>query len=612
MPNRLIASLIVFTTLMLSSIATHGGIDQLYGNDNISSGSPDFLPVEEAFFFNGRVVGDQALIDITVTEGHYLYKHQFSFTPGNDTQSLGEPAYPVGEEIYDPYYQKNLETYSTNLTVQIPIRYSGSVPEMTIKFQGCAKAGLCYPPATITIPLIVAATVTTDFVTRAETPANPIAETEESFYQNQLEQGLLLSLALFLLAGIGLSFTPCVLPMFPIMSSLILGESTRSKGRVLSLTTAYILSMSLTFAIAGTLTGLFGASLNLQAQLQSPWLLYPMAALFVLLALSMFGLYELQLPDSIRSKISSSGSKGGSISGAVTMGVFSALVVSPCVSAPLAGALVYISTTGDAIYGGLSLFALGLGMGIPLLLIALGGRQLLPRAGNWMNSVRSFFGVMLLGVSIWMLERVIPAPLILLLWGVLFIGCAVFLGALRFHAETAMEKTRQAAGIILLIYGICLIIGASMGNSHPLHPLQSSVLPVDGSVDQASREKNVNLIKVTSVTGMEQLLARSVRENRPAIVDFYADWCITCKVLERTVFPDPLVADELNKLTLVKLDITENTAEHQQLMDEYTLFGPPALLFFDSQGKEVEAIRTQGGISAAQLKQRLDQLSAIQ
>ncbi|OED44881.1 hypothetical protein ACH42_06495 [Endozoicomonas sp. (ex Bugula neritina AB1)] len=600
--------LVIFIALLCSTITAQASISQLFGSDNASSGSSDFLPVEEAFIFNGRVEGDQAFIDIAVTEGHYLYKHQFSFTPGIGIESLGKPDYPRGEDIYDPYYQKDLETYPADLIVQIPINYSGLVPEITIKFQGCAEAGLCYPPKKITIPLTVKAGTSSNSLEGSVTPDAYPSRADEPFYKNPLEHGLLLSLVLFILAGIGLSFTPCVLPMFPILSSLILGENVRNKGQILSLTMAYILSMSLTFAMAGTLTGLFGASLNLQAQLQSPWLLYPMAALFVVLALSMFGLYELQLPESFRSKFSGPNSQGGSISGAITMGVFSALVVSPCVSAPLAGVLVYISTTGNAMYGGLSLFALGLGMGIPLLVVAFGGRKLLPNAGNWMNSVRALFGVMLLGVSIWMLERVIPPALTLLLWGILLAGSAIFLGALRINPETSTDKIKQAAGIIVLVYGVCLIVGASMGNSNPLQPLERQNTQLNGIDNSTYAEKKIDLIKVNTVTEMNQLLTQSIRENRSAMVDFYADWCITCKVMERTVFPDPLVADSLKKMMLIKLDITENTLEHQQLMNQYNLFGPPALLFFNPQGQEVESIRTQGDISADQLKLKLDRL----
>ncbi len=614
MPYRFFAPFALFLALLMSAITAQANLSQLFGNDNTSSGSAGFLPVEEAFQFNGRIVDHQALIDITITPEHYLYHHQFSFTPGADIESLGEPDFPEGEEIYDPYYQKNLKTFSADFTIRMPVRYSGSVPEISIKFQGCAKAGLCYPPKTISIPLILENTTGEPYETEETTRKVQLPETEESFYQNLLNQGLLLGLGLFLLAGIGLSFTPCVLPMFPILSSLILGNTSQSRGKTLSLTLVYIFSMSLTFAAAGTLTGLFGASLNIQAQLQSPWLLYPMAALFVVLALSMFGLYELQLPESLRSRLNSNNSGSGSIPGAATMGIFSALVVSPCVSAPLAGALIYISTTGDAIYGGLSLFVLGLGMGIPLLLVSLGGRQLLPKTGQWMNSVRALFGVMLLGVSIWMLERLIPASLTLLLWGILLIGSAVFLGALRLDNQATGDKLKQAGGITLLIYGACLITGAAMGNRNPLKPLNSGIASAaQTKISTANRiiKDSINLITVTTVTEMDALLAQSKAENRPAMVDFYADWCISCKVLERNVFPDPLVAGELSKLTLIKLDITENTSEHQQLMNQYNLFGPPALLFFDRHGKEVSSVRTLGDVSATQLRRRIDLLLSI-
>ena len=602
MLNRAFVHFFLFISVIFSSSFVLASTSLLYG-DSGNSVNQDFLPVEQAFIFSGRIEGNKAYIDIEVVPEHYLYKHRFTFKPLDSKMdsktSLGSPVYPVGEEIFDPYYQKNLEIFANNLTVEIPVSYSGQLPEIEIGFQGCAEAGLCYPPHKLSIPLI----------TQAETsPAGGIAgqqlESGDTFYKTQLEQQIFTALLLFFLAGIGLSFTPCVLPMFPILSSLILGNQQLSRRRVFSLSFAYIISMSLTFAVAGTLMGIFGASLNLQAKLQSPWFIVPTAGLFIILALSMFGFYELQLPATIRDKFSTNNTRGGRISGAIAMGIISALVVSPCVSAPLAGALIYISTTGDALYGGLTLFTLGLGMGIPLLLMAIGGRQLLPKAGNWMNNIKAFFGVLLLGVSVWMLERITPPPVSLFLWGALAIGCAVYLGALDFSAKNKLQRTSQTMGLILLIYGACLIIGSAMGNHNPLRPLafhQSS-----GTTVSLTEQHYLPFQKVNTLAEMDLLLAEAARNNKPAMIDLYADWCISCKVMERNVFPDSLVAPELEKLALIKLDITENTREHQAFLDQYQLFGPPALIFFDTRGKEVREVRTQGDVTVNQLKTRLD------
>ncbi|MGB1270443.1 MAG: protein-disulfide reductase DsbD [Endozoicomonas sp.] len=575
-----------------------------------NSSTSSFLPVEEAFRFTGRIHKQTALIEVKVTPGHYLYQHRFGFSPVSNIKQLGKPVYPTGEIIFDPYYKKDLETFSQDFTVQIPIEYSGNLPEVDIAYQGCATAGLCYPPNKVTIPLITGEGTEPTFSgqTSIESPTD-----SENQYQNTIEShGLLVGLLLFVLAGIGLSLTPCVLPMIPILSSMVIGAKGLDKRRAVGLTLTYILSMAGTFAIAGTLTGLFGASLNLQAKLQSPWLLVPMAMLFVVLALSLFGLYELQLPQRIRDRLSGGSKQPGSFSGAAIMGLLSALVVSPCVSAPLAGALIYISTTGDALFGGLSLFALGLGMGIPLFIIALGGRQWLPKAGPWMNSVRAFFGVLLLGVAIWMLERILPAPLTLFLWGALAMGCAVFLRALNTAAETPVDKIKQIIGLICMIYGTALLIGAAMNNRDPLAPLALSpqILSQETTEHPGNSlySTSSSFTNISTVEEMKALLSQAKVNSQAALVDFYADWCISCKIMERTVFPDPLVTEQLAKMTLIKLDITENTAEHQALLNQYRLFGPPALLFFNTGGEEVPSFRTQGEVTANQLHQKLTRL----
>ncbi len=598
------AFLLIF--ILLFSLQGKADLNQLLGKD---SSDAEFLPVEQAFSFSGRTEDGKAYIDALVTPGHYLYKHQFSFTAIHTDTLLGSPEFPEGESVFDPYYKKNLETYPTDFTIGIPIETNQPLPEITIAYQGCAKAGLCYPPAKITIPLIVNADKdSVDAINSMFSEAIQPVEAEDAFYQDQLKKSALLAVALFFLAGIGLSFTPCVLPMFPILSSLILGSKNSSRSKIIALTLAYVFSMSATFALAGTLTGLFGASLNLQARLQSPWLIAPMALLFVLLALSMFGLYELQLPARFREKLDGNEPKRGSVSGAAVMGVLSALVVSPCVSAPLAGALVYISTTGNAALGGISLFALGLGMGIPLLLIGFGGRHILPKAGNWMNGIRNLFGVLLLGVAIWMMERIIPASVTLFLWGTLLIGCSAFLYDQKNSSDSAPFKLKRAAGIILLVYGISLVIGAAMGNSNPFKPLNL------GQFIQSEQQKinapndSVHFLTVSSVIDLNTLLKEAANNHQAVMVDISADWCISCKIMERTVFPAPQVKEIMSAMTLIKMDITDNTAEHQSFLNQYQLFGPPALLFFTPKGVEAKALRTQGEVSVEQLQQRLNSL----
>ena len=554
----------------------------------------DFLPVTEAFQFSGSVEQGNAVIDVQIAPGHYLYKDRFSFSPAKDITLLGSATYPPGELIYDPYFQKDMETFADNVTVKLPVEYSSSLPELEISFQGCASAGLCYPPHKLVIPL------------SADAPASAKQPTDDNIFLQQLEHSSLpAALLVFILAGIGLSLTPCVLPMFPILFSLILGSKAQSKGRTIVLTLTYILTMSATFAAAGTAMGLFGATLNLQAKLQSPWLLVPMAILFALLALSMFGLYELQLPSAVRDRLNNKLQQSGGLSGAAAMGLLSALVVSPCVSAPLAGALIYISSTGNALFGGVTLFALGLGMGIPLFVLAVGGRQWLPQSGAWMNSVRSVFGVLLLGVAIWLLERVIPASATLFLWGTLLLSCGVFLGAFNNSPARFGQKLQQTLGLLCLIYGSCLIVGAAMGHHDPLRPLsrERSQVMTGKNPDSAIR-------KVTALSELQSQLDQAARRNQPAMVDVYADWCISCKIMEQTVFSDPLVAEQLATVAMIKLDITDNTREHQQFLDQHQLFGPPALLFYDDQGEELPTLRSQGEITASKLHEKLTGLLA--
>ncbi|MCL6414927.1 protein-disulfide reductase DsbD [Aestuariirhabdus sp. Z084] len=584
----------------------YGAFSNLFSDPQ--SAEEQFLPVEEAFQVSGNLSGEQATIQFRVTEAHYLYKDRFKFVTVSNGQSLAADRLPTGTPKYDQFQQRELEVYTQDLSVPLSIPGAGEFIELDVTFQGCADAGLCYPPHTTRIALM-----NQPGNGSLPTQASPTGENNQLISEDQAFSNLLNTrtwlpiIGLFLLAGLGLTFTPCVLPMVPILSSLIVGNGQHPPTRrhTIAYSSAYVMGMAITFAVAGTLMGYFGAGLNLQAKLQSPWVLIPFAGLFVLLSLSMFGFYELQLPNALRSRVQSLNerSRGGSLSGALFMGVLSSLVVSPCVTAPLAGALVYISATGDALLGGLALFALGIGMGIPLLILAVGGGSLLPRAGAWMGSVKAVFGVMLLGVAIWMLERLVPGPVTLMLWATLLIISAIYMGALKLNGQGGWPALWQGTGLVLLIYGGCLIIGAAQGNSNPLRPLEFS----SASANSSDPLNGLAFTTVTSLPELQQAVARAGEQGQPVFVDFYADWCISCKVTERELFPRPEIHSQLQRFTLIRADVTENLPSQQALLQAFNLFGPPAFLFYDRHGNEIKDLRVQGEPSANTLSTTLRQ-----
>ncbi|HBC00216.1 MAG TPA: protein-disulfide reductase DsbD, partial [Pseudomonas sp.] len=424
--------------------------------------SQDFLPVDRAFRLDLLETGkDSVRLRFINAEGYYLYKHRFAFTSDHPQVSIGTPQWPAAEPKTDEFFG-DVEVFYGVTDLLLPVNNPLNTPfTLQVSYQGCADLGLCYPPEIRSFevgdPSLIAA----------------------------VQQGVAIdwrSLALFFLAGLGLTFTPCVLPMLPILSGVVLrGKLGGMRGLRLSL--AYVLPMAASFALLGALMGMFGAGLNLQARLQSPWLLVPFAMFFTVFALAMFGVFELRMPRLITERLDrlAGQTRGGSMLGAATLGVLSSLLVSPCVTAPLVGALLYISTTGDALGGGLKLFALGLGMGAPLVLFAIGGGALLPKSGTWMVGVRKAFGVMLLAVSVWLLERVLPAPVTLALWGLLAVGSAIWLGALEFTLKSGRQRLAQLLGVALLVYGVSAWLGALQGQSDPLRPLgqldANAVLP---------------------------------------------------------------------------------------------------------------------------------------
>jgi len=582
----------------------------------------EFLKVDEAFVLSATLTkrGDlHARWDMP--DGYYLYRHQFSFESQDPEQvSLGEAQIPAGKAKVDDYFGE-VEVYYHSAEALVPLTSQPGVnTQLGVSFQGCADAGLCYPPETkwfaydgmrlisATLPGAdnAAQGVAQAGVASGQAPIQPaVAATEEQLLAGVLaDDSLLYALALFFIAGIGLAFTPCVLPMVPILSSIIVGEGEGiTKRKAFTLSFAYVIGMAATYALVGTLVGLFGAELNLQAALQSPSVLAFFALVFVLLSLSMFGFYELQLPQGLQDRLNAMGQRqqGGKHASVMFMGSLSSLVVSPCVSAPLAGALIYISTSNDAVLGGTALLALGLGMGVPLLLVGASGGHWLPRAGAWMNGVKAVFGVLLLAVAVWLLERVIPGALTLALWAALLIGSGVYLGVLDFSPRQGIAQMGKVAGSLGFVWGVLLLIGAASGAHDPFRPLARLGGGGD-SVAQGVAHAEPQWMAVKSLADVQR---RIVASDQPVILDLYADWCISCKMMERNVFPDSAVAAHLKQFTLLRADVTANDEVDRALLNHYGLFGPPSLVFFAVDGGEMKEVRIQGEVNADTLAAHL-------
>jgi len=585
----------------------------------LQDNADEFLPADQAFSLNSTAMGANG--DITarwaIADGYYMYRERLKFRLKDAPAgvSLGQPKLPAGEMKDDEALGKTVEVYHHGLEAKIPVvgAHAGQTLALELTYQGCAEAGLCYPPITKTVSLNVpagtsaAAAAAPAATAQAPAPSTPAAqppETEQDQLLQILQQGnLWLILGAFFVAGLGLALTPCVFPMIPILSGIIVGQGasiTTRKAFTLSL--VYVLAMALTYTVAGVLAAMFGS--NLQAAFQNPWVLSLFAAIFVGLALSMFGFYDIQMPSFLQSKLTdiSNRQKGGTLTGVAVMGFLSALIVGPCVAAPLAAALIFIGQTGDPVLGGEALFALSLGMGAPLLLIGTSGGKLLPRAGMWMDAVKAVFGVILLGVAVWMLERIVPGAVAMLLWALLTIVSAIYMGALEPLAEGAggWRKLWKGLGVALLIYGAVLLIGAASGRTDPLAPLSGgaamygTVMPgaagSAGAVPAAAHGLAFKRFK--GIDGLNRELAAA--KGKRVMVDFYADWCISCKEFEKYVFSDPRVAQALGDTVLLQADVTDNDAADKALMKHFKIIGPPTIMFFGPDGKEMSRYRVVG------------------
>jgi len=564
----------------------------------------DFLKVDDAFVLSTKQHGDKLTVTWQIAPDYYLYRKRMKFKL-NQGGKITEVKLPEGETKTDDYYgemQVFRDEVSVELSLENPVADN---LVLDIGYQGCADAGLCYAPqnrqvdfSSTTAQSTTASSIQT--ANNSSNSANQLALSEEGEIAQLLSNNnIFMVLLMFFGLGLLLSLTPCVFPMIPILSSIIVGQAdnmTTRKAFTISLT--YVLAMAVTYTFAGIMAGLLGE--NIQAALQNPWVLSSFVMVFVLLALSMFGFYELQLPSGLQSKLTrvSNNQQGGSLVGVAIMGFLSALIVGPCIAPPLAGALLYISQTKDAVLGGMALFSMSMGMGIPLILVGMSAGRLLPKAGGWMDTVKYVFGVLLLATGIWMLERIVSAQITMLLYAILLIISAVYMGALESLKEmaTGWKKLWKGLGLVMLIYGVILMVGLASGGNSLLQPLPKPVISSAGGGAGQSEAEFFHIIK--GIPGLETALADAKAKQQWLMLDFYADWCVSCKEMEHFTFSDAKVRATLADMSRLQADVTKNDDLDKALMKKFQIMGPPALLFFNPEGQEQRAYRIVGFKSA--------------
>ncbi len=593
--RRCITSSAVLAGLILASVPASG---------------QDFLPVDEALELTAYSTGSELVLDWVIEPEHYMYRDVTAVEPVDPAAgapSWGPVALSNHDVIrYDPTFDERLAVYYDYLTVRVPVASDEPVA-FRVTYQGCAEAGLCYPPQTREVTFDPSGGQSEVTGAPGAAPAGAGSGGSGgsvSWFSGYSGNGLAeflaaahpaLAAGVFLLLGIGLIFTPCVLPMIPIASALVLGENRPSTGRAFVVALSYVLGMSLTYASAGAVVASLGAAGNIQAALQQPWLLSVFAILFAVLALAIFGVFTLQTPGPLQSRIIALQNRlqQGRPGSALGMGALSALVVSPCITAPLAGALIYISATGNTVLGFLALFALGMGMGLPLLVIAVGGARWLPRSGSWMVQVKVFFGVLLLAVAIWLLGRWVPEPIALGLYGLMALGYGGWQldrarRAVRERPEASVWPTRSVAALLAL-YGAIAITGSLQGQSDPLRPL--------AAFSDREAESETPFSVTADVAELNRWLADAAGAGEPVLLDLTAEWCVSCRRMEREIYQHREVQAALDDHRWLQLDITRFSDAHQAWLDQYGLFGPPSVLVFDESGQRRPDRTLQGEVS---------------
>jgi thiol:disulfide interchange protein DsbD len=581
---------------------------------------PDLLEPSQAFRFSARNLDAKTVeVSYEIAPGYFLYRQKFKFSAQPASVTLGTPQFPAGMMKADKLFG-NSEIYRNQMRVVLPVAVAGLSLEhftLTAVSQGCADIGVCYAPQEHSAEVVLAAismpatplTGTVPFLQPAATSvvdSQPLSD--DTRIAALFKGSFWILIASFFGFGLLLAFTPCMFPMIPILSSILVphGEHlTHMRGFMLSL--VYVIGMAITYALAGVAAGLLGTMLS--ETLQNPWVLGGFALIFVALALSMFGLYEFQLPSALQTRLSvvSGRLHGGHFASVFTMGVLSALIVGPCIAAPLAGALLYISQQGDVVLGGSALFVMALGMGVPLLAVGASTGALLPKSGPWMETIKKVFGVILLGVAIYLISPVIPVVSQMLLWAALLIVSAVYLHAIDPlpPAAPGYRKLWKGVGIIGLLAGIALLAGALSGGRDILQPLAGLRIGKSEIADAMSVQLP-SFKRVNSSIELDEAVRAAT--GRPVLFDFYADWCVTCKEMEHFTFTDPQVRSRLDRMLMLQVDVTANLDEHKALLKRFGLFGPPGIVFFDRHGKEIQSLHVIGFQSAQDFSSTLDRV----
>jgi thiol:disulfide interchange protein DsbD len=593
----------------LLALAIALAASQAFAQLKLGGASDDLLEPEKAFRMSANALDAKDIeVRFAIADGYYMYRERFRFAlegenagdKGDSDIKLGTPRFPPGIRKKDEFFG-DVETYRKEVRILIPLERAAneaSTLRLKVTSQGCADSGVCYVPmdsrAAIQLAALDESAADNGRPALVEGARSVEPSPRFSLFASDLdiarlfEGNLLLVLASFFGFGLLLTFTPCVLPMVPILSGIIAGEGRRlNKLQAFLLSISYVLGMAIAYALAGVAAAYSGWLLA--AALQNAWVLGAFALVFVALSLSMFGYYDLQLPHFLHHRLHAAHGKlqGGRLASVAVMGVLSAVIVSPCVAAPLAGALLYISQTKNVTLGGAALFTMALGMGAPLVAVGVSEGALLPKAGPWVNSVKHFFGVLLLAVAIWIVSPVLPAALQMLLWAALLIGSGVFLRAIDSLPADAPSSARlaKAGGLLALVAGVALVIGALSGARDPWRPLAG----LAGGAQPASGP--LKWTRVASLGDLERVLRAA---GKPVMLDFYADWCVSCKEMEAFTFSDSRVRTQLDRMVVVQADVTANNDEHKRLLKRFSLFGPPGIIFFDAQGREIRGLRVVG------------------
>ncbi len=566
--------------------------------------SEDFLPPDQAFRLTVTAEAhDRLRLSFGIAPGYYLYRARLKFSTTTPNVTLGQADLPPGDTKHDEYFGEQV-VYHSGLIARLPVASSATWTgplALSVSYQGCAEAGLCYPPITKSFKINMPQRLAVGSARRSGVsgPGSGSGSEQDGLAQLILGGSMWIVLAKFFGLGLLMAFTPCVLPMVPILSGLIAGQGKHAThARSFALSLAYVLGMAATYTLAGALTAALG--LQVQALFQQTWIILLFAAMFVAMALSMFGLYSVQMPAAIQTRLAATSNRqrAGTYGGVAVMGALSALIVTTCVAPPLVATLAVIGQSGDVLRGASALFAMSLGMGAPLLVVGASAGRLLPKAGAWMDTVKQLFGAMMLGVAAWMLARLVGERFALLLYAVPLFAAAVVLW--RTRSRDALRLLPRATAIAVGILAATLCFGAWLGASDPLHPLTRPV---------AASARALQFRAVATLADLDRQVQAAAASGRAVMLDFYADWCVSCKEMEHNTFSDPQVVQALGQLTLLRADVTANSAADQALLQRFGIYGPPTIAFYDKAGHEQAAFRVVGYMKPAPFAQLLGRLS---